>query len=111
MKAAEFHPAALTEIKSYPKEIKAQLGELILDLQLGESVSMPNSRPMPSVAPGVSELRVMDSQNQYRAFYYLKVAGRALVFHSFVKKTEKTLKREIDIGKKRLKELLEATNG
>lgn len=111
MKAAEFHPAALTEIKSYPKEIKAKLGELILDLQLGESVSMPNSRPMPSVAPGVSELRVKDSQNQYRAFYYLKVAGRVLVFHSFVKKTEKTLKREIDIGKKRLKELLEATNG
>jgi len=111
VKAAEFHPAALSEIKSYSKEIKSKLGDLILDLQLGESISMPDSRPMPSVGPGVSELRVKDSQNQYRAFYYLKVAGKVIIFHAFVKKTEKTLKREIDIGKKRLKDILEAMNG
>lgn len=108
MKAAQFHPAAIATLRSFPKEIKNKIGDLVLDLQNGKSLAMPESRPMPSVGQGVHEIRVKDSENQYRAFYYVKVKERILVFHSFIKKSEKTLKREIDLGKRRLKELLEA---
>lgn len=40
-------------------------------------------------------------------FYLARLADEVLVFHAFVKKTEKTPKNEIDAGKKRLKELLD----
>jgi phage-related protein len=35
---------------------------------------MPPSRPMPSVGPGVEELRIRDRSGIYRAFYYTKSA-------------------------------------
>jgi phage-related protein len=36
----------------------------------------------------------------------VKVADAILVFHAFVKKTQKTPGAELDIGRKRLKEML-----
>jgi phage-related protein len=68
---------------------------------------MPLSKSMPSVGKGVEELRVKDSSGAYRVFYYARLHDRVLVFHAFQKKTEKTPKHEIEIGKKRLKELLD----
>ena len=81
-------------------------GEAILDLQYGHKVGLPLSRPMPVVALGVHELRVRDVMGIYRAFYVLKTAQGVLVFHAFQKKTQKTPQREIDLGAKRLKEML-----
>jgi phage-related protein len=56
---------------------------------------------MPSVAPGVEELRIKDRTGAYRVFYLARLANEVLVFHAFTKKTEKTPKHEIDIGKER----------
>ena len=68
---------------------------------------MPLSKSMPSVGKGAEELRVKDSSGAYRVFYYTRLHDRVLVFHAFQKKTKKTPKHEIEIGKKRLKELLD----
>jgi phage-related protein len=59
---------------------------------------MPMSRPMPSVAAGVSELRVKDSARIYRAFYATRIGSELLVFHAFVKKTQKTPAHEIALA-------------
>ena len=67
---------------------------------------MPVSRPMPSVAHGVHELRIKDRSGQYRVFYFTKHTDAVLVFHMFKKKTEATPKIEISVGKKRLKEMM-----
>ena len=69
---------------------------------------MPNSRPMGIVAAGVSELRVQDNNGSYRIFYYTASAKGILVFHAFVKKTQRTPALEIELARKRLKELLDA---
>ena len=61
---------------------------------------------MPSVGPGASELRIRDASGIYRAFYLVKQADSILVFHAFVKKTQKTPERELTVGKKRLREML-----
>jgi phage-related protein len=82
------------------------LGQAILDLQHGARLGMPLSRPMPFVAAGVHELRARDAAGIYRAFYALKSLHGVLVFHAFVKKTQKTPKDEIELGKKRLREVL-----
>lgn len=67
---------------------------------------MPYSRTMTSIAQGCCELRVKDSDGIYRAFYFLKIKGKILIFHAFQKKDQKTPKKEIDLGKKNLKEML-----
>jgi len=55
---------------------------------------------------GAAELRVRDSAGIYRAFYVVKVVDAVLIFHAFAKKSQKTPDREIELGKKRLKEML-----
>jgi phage-related protein len=61
---------------------------------------------MPGVAGGVSELRVKGEDGSFRAFYF--IASSRGVFHAFVKKTQRTPPLEIELARKRLKELLDA---
>ena len=85
MKLAVFHPKARDAIRSFPEDIRREVGKLIFDLQKGERLSMPLSRPMPSVAPAVEELRVKDRSGAYRVFYYTRLADSILIFHAFAK--------------------------
>jgi phage-related protein len=62
---------------------------------------------MPSVAARVSELRVQGNRGAYRAFYYTQSDEGILVFHAFAKKTQRTPPAEIQLGRKRLKEILD----
>jgi phage-related protein len=87
--------------------VRRELGKAIFDLQKGEKISMPLSRPMPSVAAGVEELRVKDRSGAYRVFYYLKLADSVLIFHAFAKKTPQTPTHEIALARRRLKEMLD----
>ena len=77
MKAALFHPKARAALKSFPEGVRQELGKAIFDLQKGEKLSMPLSRPMPSVAEGVEELRVKDRTGAYRVFYLAKPLMRS----------------------------------
>jgi phage-related protein len=63
---------------------------------------------MPAVAAGVAELRVKGQDRSFRAFYYTVSSQGVLVFHAFVKKTQRTPPLEIELARKRLKELLDA---
>ena len=95
-------------IRRFPKEVRNRLGRGLFRLQMGEQIAMPNSRPMPAVAVGVSELRVKAEDGTFRAFYYTASSRGVLVFHAFVKKTQRTSPLEIELARKRLKELLDA---
>jgi phage-related protein len=68
---------------------------------------MPLSRPTPSVAPGIEELRIRDRAGIYRAFYYARSSRGVLVVHAFVKKTQATPQQDVELARKRLKELLD----
>jgi phage-related protein len=102
------HPKAREAIRAFPKEARFRIGQGLFLLQSGETIPFPNSRAMPSVASGVSELRVKGRDGAYRAFYYVASARGVLVFHAFAKKTQKTPMAEIEMGRKRLKEILHA---
>lgn len=78
------------------------------DLQKGISLGMPLSRPMPVVAPGVRELRVKDEDSTVRVFYFAATSHAILVFHGFQKKAQKTPARELDLARRRLKEVINA---
>ena len=97
MKNAIFHPKARQDILAFPDEVRRELGKAIFDLQKGNNLGMPLSRPMPDVAIGVEELRVRDASGIYRT--HIRSQRRILIIHAFVKKTQKTSQHEIDIAR------------
>jgi phage-related protein len=106
VQAAIFHPSALAAIRNFPESARQAMGQALLDLQYGARIGMPLSRPMPTIAPGVHELRIKDDAGIYRAFYLLRFHGGVIIFHAFAKKTQKTPLREINTARKRLSEML-----
>jgi len=105
VKPVLFHPAARAEIQEVPKSIRWVLGRSLWALQLGHSLGLPHSRPMPIVALGVEELRVKDESGQYRAFVIRKTPRGILVLHVFMKKSRETPHAAIVLARKRLKEM------
>lgn len=110
MKPAWFHPKVKSILRSFPEDVRREIGKLILDLQKGAILSMPVSKPMPSVGPGIEELRIRDSSGAFRVFYFARMADAILILHALQKKSQKTPQKEIDLGRKRLKEMLNETN-
>jgi phage-related protein len=93
------------EIKTPPVSRSARLeaGFLLRQLQRGELLSMPQSRPMPSVGQRCHELRINDATGTWRVMY--RIDNDAIVIlEVFSKKTGKTPKTIIDTCRKRLKE-------
>jgi phage-related protein len=106
VKPIRFHHKVEKELESVDVFARAQIAELLVLIAQGVSLGLPASRPMPSVAHGVHELRVKSAAGQYRVFYYVKHRGAILVFHGFKKSTERTPKIEIATGQRRLKDML-----
>lgn len=107
MKSTVFHPKARSLIRDFPEDVRREFGKAIFDLQKGHKLTMPLSKPMPDIGKGVEELRIKDSSGAYRVFYFARLAHAVLVFHAFQKKTQQTPKHDIELGQKRLKELLD----
>lgn len=93
----------LKEIEDFPEEIRSDLADALARLEEGQTLSLPLSRPMPSIGPGVHELRLKDRSGIYRVIYYLAGAGMIWLLHAFMKKTQQTPKHHIDVGKERLR--------
>ena len=68
---------------------RREAGFQLCRLQLGEQLSMPESRPMPSVGPRCHELRIRDVQISWRVMYGLD-ADAVLVLDVFAKTTRAT---------------------
>lgn len=93
------------EIKSPPFSVEARrwAGFLLRKLQKGIYLTMPDSRPMPSIGPRCHELRISDSQSRmiWRIIY--RIAANAIVIADvFVKKTQNTPADAIDRCQRRL---------
>jgi phage-related protein len=92
------------EIRSPPFSTKARLeaGYLLRQLQNGEALTMPHSRPMPSIGAQCHELRILDRENNWRIVYRVD-ADAILILEVFRKKTVSTPKSVIDNCKRRAK--------
>ena len=93
------------EVKTPPmsKLARLQAGFLLRLLQRGEKVSLPHSRPMPSIGRGCHELRIPDDDLSWRIVY--RIDNDAIVIAEvFPKKTGKTPKKIIDTCKARFRD-------
>ena len=106
VKDVVFHAKAREAVRGFSSSAKEDIGLLLRRLQEGETLAFPDSRPMPNIERGTYELRVRDADGIYRLFYYLKSAKGILVFHAFTRKTQATPQKEIELGRKRLWEML-----
>lgn len=61
---------------------------------------------MTTVGPGVQELRVRDESGAYRVFYVAKFQEAVYVLHVFEKRSQKTARTDLELGKNRYADLL-----
>jgi len=94
------------ELLEFPEEVRADMADALARLQEGHLLSMPLSRPMPSIGRGVHELRFRDRSGVFRVVYYLAGGGMIHVLHAFKKKTRETPWQNLQIAKKRLQEVV-----
>jgi len=62
-------------------------------------------KPMPSVGPGVREVRVRDDTGAFRVIYTATRPEAVYVLHAFQKKTQQTARRDLDLARARLRDL------
>jgi phage-related protein len=88
---------------------RLEAGFLLRRLQRGESLAMPQSRPMPSIGARCHELRVNDAGSNWRLVYRID-SDAIVILEVFAKKTGSTPKAVIATCRKRLKEYDDARN-
>jgi len=93
------------QIKTPPfsEEARTEAGYLLGRLQQGESLSLPHSRPMPSIGRRCHELRVQDRDHTWRIVYRID-PDAIVILEVFTKTTRETPQEVIDTCKRRLKE-------
>lgn len=93
-------------IRSWPIEVRKELGSVLTRLQKGESIGMPDVRSMPEISSHTSEIRIPDRSGSYRALYAIRTEFGILLFHAFQKKSPKTPEREKNTARRRLEAFL-----
>lgn len=69
----------------------------------GPDLGMPHTKAM---SGGLFELRIKSVEGIARVFYCTVVGKRIVFLHQFVKKTDKTPAKELQIARRRLKEVI-----
>ncbi len=101
-------------INYYSDDLQQQLLKLPTTLQaryfhltdlmqeIGPDLGMPHTRAM---GQGLFEIRLKGREGIARVFYCTVVNKRIVMLHQFIKKTDKTPLKELNIARQRLKDI------
>lgn len=89
----------------FSEEARRKVGFLLRMLQKNHQLSMPVSRPMPSIGRACHELRITDPKTNisWRILYRLDPKS-VIIIDIFKKKTQETPKSVLEKAKRRLRE-------
>lgn len=102
------------EIRYYGESVQVQILELpdtlaaryiVLTrrmLAIGPNLGEPHTKAM---GGGLFELRLKGAEGIARVFYCTLIGKRIVMLHSFVKKSQRTPKQELEVAQSRLKEI------
>jgi phage-related protein len=92
------------EVRTPPFSLAARIeaGVLLRRLQRGENLSLPHSRPMPSIGRRCHELRINDQDKTWRIIYRVD-PDAIVILDVFRKTTPQTPQRVIEACLRRLK--------
>lgn len=91
------------DMSAFPPDARRKAGHELHLVQIGLSPS--DWKPMPSVGPGVMEIRVHTGV-EHRVFYVGKFAEAVYVLHAFRKTSRGTPKPDIELGRKHLRDVM-----
>jgi phage-related protein len=93
------------EVKTPPfsREARLEAGSLLRQLQRGDALRMPHSRPLPVIGPRCHELRILDEGQTWRIIYHVDTDA-VVILEVFRKKTNQIPKRVLDVCKRRLRQ-------
>ena len=96
---------AKRELRNAPQDIVQDVFALFEDLAAGKMLSMPISRPLPSIARGLHELRLSGERGEYRVFYVIRVGDAIYVIHATEKKKNELDRKTADLLRTRIRSL------
>jgi phage-related protein len=102
-----FYSVALeTELLQLPAGFVARFLRYAERMEIyGPDLGMPHTRAM---GEGLFELRLKAAEGIARVFYCTLVGRRIVMLHQFIKKSEKTPRKELEIARRRMKEVKDA---
>jgi phage-related protein len=103
LKPLDWLGGSLDEVRAFPADARARVGFELYRLQQG--LDPADWRPMADVGPGVRELRIQTGR-QFRVLYVAKFAEAIYVLHAFEKKAQRTPRRDLELARQRLADLL-----
>lgn len=71
-------------------------------LAIGPNLGEPHTKAM---GDGLFELRLKGAEGIARVFYCTLIGKRLVMLHSFIKKSDRTPKRELEIAHQRMKKI------
>lgn len=87
----------------FPKGVLADFLHIVEMIeQFGPDLGMPYTKPM---GKGLFEIRAKGKEGIGRSLFCTIKDKKIIILHSFVKKTNKTPKQDLDIARKRMKEV------
>jgi phage-related protein len=95
------------DLRRFPADARRRAGFELDQVQNGELPS--NWKPMTEVGAGVIEIRI-HTETEHRVFYVAKFQEAIYVLHAFEKKSQKTPKRDVDVGRTRYAAMIELRN-
>ncbi len=104
MKPLSFLGDSLKALRAFPDAARQDAGFQLRRVQAGQQPD--DFKPMPSIGPGVEELRVWCEEGTFRVVYLARLAEAVYVLHAFRKKTQVTPKADIELAARRLRELM-----
>ena len=103
MREISFHGTSKNDLSAFPSDARGEAGYQLSKVQHGLEPS--DWKPIHNIGPGVCEIRIREESGQYRVLYVAKFADAVHVLHAFQKKTQRTAKADIELAKKRYKEI------
>lgn len=95
--------SSLRDIRAFRPDARRKAGHELYLVQIGLEPS--DWKPMPSVGSGVMEIRVR-TELEHRVFYVAKFAEAVYVLHTFQKASRRTPRPDIELGRKRLGDVM-----
>ena len=103
-----YSEAVAEEILALPDTLAARYIVLTRRIvAVGPNLGAPHTD---AFGDGLFELRLKGREGIARVFFCALVGRRVMMLHSFIKKSQKTPQREIEIARKRMKEVKHANS-
>ncbi len=104
IKPVTFRGDAVESLRGFPESARRDAGFQIDKVQRG--LDPDDWKPMKSIGAGVREIRIRDLTGAYRVIYLATFADSVYVLHCFQKKSEQTSGKDIQLARKRYKDLM-----